>query len=312
MALGSTTLWGKVASVAAAAAVSVGATVVLTGGATKAITIGPRAWFDEPLDGSYYDAGPVAVVAHAADPDGVVEVVLAVDGKVTATLDAGGEQLVEVHFDWDPPGDGTYELRVVGVDNQDQETQPDTVIVHIGEDPSEVALEDLTTTTQTDVTDTTGGESTTTSDADPATTGITPTSMASTSSTRPGSTTTLGSTTTTRPTTTTTAATTTTAPCPGTVTNSSPASGASVSSNPTLTWGYSGCPVAGFVVQVTRDANFARIDQETFIDWPDRSAVADASCSLHGSSTWYWRVRTEGPAGGFSRATSFNLVCRAR
>ncbi len=307
ISLGSTGALGKLGSVLAVAAVSVGATIVISGPTTKAIAFGPRAWFDAPLDGTYLAEGPVRIVAHAADPDGIVEVQLSVGGKVTQTIDAGGEQLVEVTMDWAPPGKGTFDLTVLGLDNHQHKTLPDTVTVHIGEDPTQQDLEDASSPTTTSV----PGDTTTSTEANLQTTltsaaATTTTTSERVTTTTPGSTTTVPATTpTTTPTTTST-----TVVCPGQPAHVSPANGANVNSNPTLTWSYSGCAVREFVVQVAPDPRFGRLVRETRVAWPSRSTAAPVTCSAD-AGTWYWRVRTAALDGPWSSPTSFTLVCRA-
>jgi len=76
---------------------------------------GPRAWIDFPRDGASAPVGaPVVVVSHAYAEDGVVEVLLSVNG-VAYRRDpptSVGDALVEVRQEWAPTEPGLYTLEV--------------------------------------------------------------------------------------------------------------------------------------------------------------------------------------------------------
>lgn len=215
------------------AGTAAGATWALTGPVLASSTPEARAWFDAPLAGAILPVGsPVEVVAHATDADGVDVVELRVDGKEETTVTGGGGSLVTVELVWDPPGAGTYELEVRGVDEGDHAGEPGVVTITVGEPQTAT-----TTTTAAGATSSSTGSTDTT-----------------TTTTLPGSTTTG-----TGPTTTSPGTTTTTTPAQGTTTTTcaksaptlvSPPNGSSSRAAPTLAWAYSGCPVDGFRVEV--------------------------------------------------------------
>jgi hypothetical protein len=296
-------LLGKVGLVAATAGGSAIATAVMVDAADPVVPpIGAQAWIDAPLDGTHYETGPVEVVAHATDVDGIASVSLAVDGDKVATKTLSGfDDLVTVELSWTAASDGEHELTVTGKDSNGNTGQPGTATISVGEADEtgggdEVAAGGGTTTTV--------AGATTTLDADPTTTvegGSTATSLGQPSTTAPGSTTTTRA-----------PGTTTTVPCPGTPVPASPANGATVSLAPTLRWSYTGCVVPGFFVQVSRSPGFERIDQDGLVDWPDRELALSLFCPDDGD-TYYWRVRATGSrtGGPWSAARSFTLLCRA-
>jgi hypothetical protein len=197
-----------------------------------------RAWFDVPLAGEVVPVGTtVEIVAHATDADGVDVVELRVDGDEETTVTGGGASLVTVELAWDPPGAGTYQLEVRGLDEADHAGEPGVVTVTVGE------AEDATTTTTA-----APGSSSSTSSTDTSVTTDTTTTTAPSgpTTTRPGPTTTTpGATTTTSRSTTTTTSCARSAP-----TLVSPPNGSSTRAAPTLTWAYSGCEVDAFRVEV--------------------------------------------------------------
>ncbi len=75
----------------------------------------PRAWIDFPRDGASVPVGAaVIVVSHAYAADGVVEVLLSVNGTAYRRDPpaASGDRLVEVRQEWVPQAPGTYTLEV--------------------------------------------------------------------------------------------------------------------------------------------------------------------------------------------------------
>lgn len=291
-----------------------GAAVVVVGGSagvTWAVTdtgqdptttAGPAAWIDDPLDASVLpaDVGEVVVVAHATDPDGIVAVVLTVDGaEVDAATMPADDLVIADDLRWSPPGPGTYELRVVGRDPGGATTPPGIAHVQVGADE-----EQPTTTTVPGDTTTVPGDSTTSSEATP---GSTSTTAAGSTTTRPGVTTTTAP----GATTSTSSAPTTTTCVPGTTTNQSPAHGGSVGTKtPTLEWAYAGCGPDSFSVQVSRDAAFSRTEAEGSAAGTDRSWVVspELSCNI----TYWFRVRSVvgRTTGAWSSPTSFTVSFR--
>lgn len=306
-------------------------------------TGGPAAWIDDPLDGTELPANveEVGVVAHATDPDGIVELVLSVDGQAVNTVETSGEELVDAELAWRPPGAGTYQLVVVGRDPSGAATRPGRASVQIGSgadrptttQPSDEVAEGPATTSAgepaggetTTSTDVPGGPATTqgpvtsavptTTTPGPATTATNTTATNTTApstttpTTSPRTTTTQPTTTTTQPTTTTTS-TTTTPPCsPGMPVNVSPAHGTSVGSRtPTLAWEYRGCGPEQFQVLVTPSVEFAPVEAAGTVDGSARSwTTPTLACGTH----WF-RVRAVSGSltGPWSAATSFEVFAR--
>ncbi|MDX1620466.1 MAG: Ig-like domain-containing protein, partial [Nitriliruptorales bacterium] len=82
---------------------------VLTADEPAIGTVGPpRAWVDQPLDGSLHPVAPIDVVTHATDPDGVTAIVIEVDGQEQTRLETDGGMFVEAHWTWTPSA-GTHE-----------------------------------------------------------------------------------------------------------------------------------------------------------------------------------------------------------
>jgi len=77
---------------------------------------GPRAWLDQPLDGQTFPLGPIALMAHAADADGLRSVEFMVDGESVGQVTVPAERFGEAGLEWLPPGVGTYSLEVVALD----------------------------------------------------------------------------------------------------------------------------------------------------------------------------------------------------
>jgi hypothetical protein len=269
---------GKIGAVLAVAGGAAIGTAVLVDDARVVATDGPRAWFDEPLDGAYLDEGPVHIRVHAAHPEGVVDIVLSVDGDEVAVLDTGGGRLVTAASDWEPPDEGVYVLEVVGRDNDGDLTAPASVVVGIGVDPTSAKFAATSTTVAagaTSTTSTTAPGETTSSSGDGATT----TSGSATSGTS-------ATTATTKPTTT------TAPPCPGTPTLVSPVGGAVVPSfTVTLDWGYTGCTPELFEWQVSFDPSFTRVVDSGTKDPPETEADVAFTCAADRGRDIYWRVR---------------------
>ncbi len=299
-------LLGKVGAVLVVAGGSAGVTWAATESGSDVLTnAGPAAWIDDPLGGSVLpsDVDEVIVVAHATDPDGIVAIVLTVDGAEVDAADTGGDDL-ETADDllWSPPGPGTYELRVIGRDPGGATTPPGIATVQVGTDE-----EQPTTTTTTGDTTTVPEESTSSTEV----------ALGSTSTTRAGgSTTTQPGATTTKPATTlpTTTTTTTTRPCvPDIPVNTSPGDGDTVpEQSPLLQWSYSGCQSDTFRIEVSDDPsfdpNFSSVIQGTVAGTERQWTTPPLTCG-----TWYYfRVRAVagGGASDWSQSTSFQTSGR--
>ncbi|MCX6071736.1 MAG: Ig-like domain-containing protein [Chloroflexi bacterium] len=77
---------------------------------------GPSVWLDQPLDGRTFPMGPVTILAHAADVDGLQSIEFRVDGAPVGEVAVDAERFGEAGIEWLPPGPGTYSLEVVALD----------------------------------------------------------------------------------------------------------------------------------------------------------------------------------------------------
>ncbi len=101
-----------------------------------------RAWVDAPLTGTSVPRGPVSVVGHATDPDGVDRIELAVDGALVATRrtratrpgDADPPVLAMARLEWPAPAPGRHVLTLTGVDPGGERGHPAQVIVRVTRD----------------------------------------------------------------------------------------------------------------------------------------------------------------------------------
>lgn len=74
---------------------------------------GPQSWFDAPLDNSILPMGAVQVTSHAADPGGLKQMELSVNGAVVDTSPSStSDHLVTFNQTWTPSGPGNYTLKV--------------------------------------------------------------------------------------------------------------------------------------------------------------------------------------------------------
>ncbi|MCZ7528473.1 MAG: hypothetical protein M5U14_20140 [Acidimicrobiia bacterium] len=267
-----------------------------------------RAWIDDPLDGTVLPPGPVEVVAHATDPDGVVELVLSVDGEELATRPAGGERLARASFVWEPSDDGSYELRVVGRDRSGDEGEPGTAAVLVSADAEVPAGRSATTTPATTApgeTTTTVPETTTTTIAGPSTTRPGPPATSAPPGTAPPVTPPPATTSVTAPPVPTTApATTTTQPCPGSVTPVVPVGGAVVSGDITFGWSYSGCAPSGFTLRI-EEAGIPRVEVSAS---GSPYVLSAGRLGCRGSFTWQVAPVAGGTTGSWSAEVPFTLV----
>jgi hypothetical protein len=103
----------------------------------------PRAWIDFPRDGVSVPVGAsVTIVSHAYAEDGVVEVLLSVNGvayRRDPPTDAG-DTLVEVRQEWVPTEPGSYILEVRAYDGAGEVSGSDSIAIRVTGDaaPTEV------------------------------------------------------------------------------------------------------------------------------------------------------------------------------
>jgi hypothetical protein len=94
----------------------------------------PVAWIDKPLDGSALPLAPVEVISHAADPSGIVQFELRVNGTVVGTganLDASSA-LATIDQTWNPPAPGDYTVEVRAQNSDGIWGDYAVVDVHVG------------------------------------------------------------------------------------------------------------------------------------------------------------------------------------
>jgi hypothetical protein len=94
---------------------------------------GPMTWLDRPLDGSHLPLGPVTILAHASDTDGVRSFEFSVDGDPLAIVPASGGRLGERTARWTPAEPGTYTVRVRATDSAGNVGSEATSVVTVGE-----------------------------------------------------------------------------------------------------------------------------------------------------------------------------------
>ena len=239
-------------------------TLVLGGGVMVWAAVPPPSgavWIDEPLGWVPISSTPVAVIAHATAPDEVVGARLVVDGTVVSEVEPTdpGATLVVVEFSWEPGEAGLHLLEVVVRNSSGVWGPSGQVVVEVIDRSS---VEESTTTSS--ATSTTVVRSTTTT----STTAPTTTSSSSTTSS--------------------TSSTTTTTTCVlGTPTPIQPIGGLPNPTPATLVWGYGGCAPTYFLVELSRDLAFDRIEQSATVGGGERSWTTGP---LDCATIFYWRV----------------------
>jgi hypothetical protein len=250
------------------------------------------AWIDAPLATSIAVLTPVDIVAHASDPDGVVELRLDVNGVTNTSVSpaSGDDSLATARMSWTPDAAGSYRLEVVPRDSDGQWGSPGIVRVTV------VAGDSTTTTSSTSSVPEGGSPSTSRPEA--ASTTTKPVTSPPPTPPPPA--------TTTPPVTTTTAPPVATTVC--NVGGVSPAGvGRTDTLTPVLSWSYGGCrEPEQFQLQVSRDSSFARIEQEGGGGPGSRNWTASP---LADCTTYFWRIRTYdvGTYGAWSGAASFRV-----
>jgi len=94
---------------------------------------GPMTWIDRPLDGSQLPLGPVTILAHASDADGVSSFEFSIDDDPLATVPASGGRLGEATAGWTPTEPGTYTIRARATDSAGNVGSDATSVVTVGE-----------------------------------------------------------------------------------------------------------------------------------------------------------------------------------
>jgi hypothetical protein len=90
-------------------------------------------WLDRPLDGSKHPLGPITILAHASDADGVASFEFFIDQDPLATTPADGGRLGEATVGWTPTQAGTYTVRASAVDSAGNAGSEATSVVTVGE-----------------------------------------------------------------------------------------------------------------------------------------------------------------------------------
>lgn len=95
---------------------------------------GPRAWIDNPLDGSSLPLAACEVVWHGAHAAGVAQLELSVNGAVVATIanPDPAQTLVTARYAWTPPAPGNYTLQARAQSQPGDWGAPATAIVTVG------------------------------------------------------------------------------------------------------------------------------------------------------------------------------------
>lgn len=84
------------------------------GSSLVSLVIGPRSWIDAPLHNSSHPLGPVEIIAHGSDVEGISELALSVNGEDLSHIspDDAAAVLVTIRETWTPSSPGTYLLQV--------------------------------------------------------------------------------------------------------------------------------------------------------------------------------------------------------
>ncbi len=105
--------------------------------ASSGYEAGPAAWFDAPLPNSTFPVGPVQIVGHGSDPDGLAQFELTANGAAAGIPSPdGSSSLVALTYVWTPPGPGTYPLQLRAMDNLGNWSEYAETVVIIGEEPT--------------------------------------------------------------------------------------------------------------------------------------------------------------------------------
>jgi hypothetical protein len=239
--------------------------LVLGGGGGAGPAVAPRSWIDDPLHGTHTSPGSIAVLAHAADPDGVAALELTVNAAVVATTAVTpATPLAQTVMTWTATTPGTAFLRVRARDTTGAwGAAAQVTIVVDGPGPTPTVGPTATPPPTTSAPTT----------RPPTTTRPNPTRPPRTS--RPPS------------------PTRSPAPCTSLIAPRlvSPAHNAVVGARtPTLRWSYDGrCPPGGFTVQVSTERDFSSVERTGSVGggaraWSVTPALTDCR-------TYYWRVR---------------------
>jgi hypothetical protein len=93
---------------------------------------GPDTWLDRPLDGMSFDLEPIILQAHASDVEGVSAIQFFINGELETESPAGGRNLEEAIYQWQPPSPGIYAVSAVGIDSRGSSGSTATAIISVG------------------------------------------------------------------------------------------------------------------------------------------------------------------------------------
>ena len=96
---------------------------------------GPRTWLDRPLDGSKHPLGPITILAHSSDADGVASFEFFIDQGSLATVAAAGGRLGEATVEWTPTEPGTYTVGARATDSAGNVGSEATSVITVGDFP---------------------------------------------------------------------------------------------------------------------------------------------------------------------------------
>jgi hypothetical protein len=98
---------------------------------------GPSAWFDSPLPNSTFPLGPVQIVGHASDTDGLTQFEFSADGAVNVLPSpSASDSLVTFTYVWTPSGPGTYPLLLRAMDAMGNWSDYAETVVIIADEPT--------------------------------------------------------------------------------------------------------------------------------------------------------------------------------
>jgi hypothetical protein len=90
-------------------------------------------WIDRPLDGSHLPLGPVTIMAHASDADGVASFEFFIDQDPLVTVPAAGGRLGDATAGWTPTEPGTYTVSASATDSAGNVGSQATSVVIVGQ-----------------------------------------------------------------------------------------------------------------------------------------------------------------------------------
>jgi hypothetical protein len=96
---------------------------------------GPMTWLDRPLDGSKHPLGPITIMAHASDADGVASFEFFIDQDPLLNASAAGGRLGEAAVEWTPTEPGIYTVGARATDSAGNVGSEAISVITVGDLP---------------------------------------------------------------------------------------------------------------------------------------------------------------------------------